>query len=119
MSNEVKSALAEITGINKEIFLRVAELKKLRERKVVLEETIKDYIDKKEIPGVKSGNIQVVLDSKTKRERKKKEEKVKDMLQLLGRAGVSNPERLMREIDEIQKGSEVTVKKLKIIGGTK
>ena len=112
---DIKSALTEVSEITKEIGIRMGELKKLRERKSKLEETLETYLEKKELPGIKHGNVGVMLDNRKGHERKKKAEKVSDCVKFLSQAGIPNPEKVVKQLAELQKGNEIIVKKLKYL----
>lgn len=112
---DTKSAISEFQSISKEIAIRTAELKKLRTRLAFLDKNISSYLEDKKLPGVKCNSISVQFDERKGRERKKKEDKKKDALAVLSQSGISNPERILKQINDAQRGQEVVVKKLKLI----
>lgn len=97
------------------------ELKLLRERSNKLRSRIKDieidigkYLEIKDQPGLKYKGMAITVDTKEKRQIKKKTDKFNDALLVLEKHGVHNARKVLDEITESQKGSIVEHRKLKI-----
>lgn len=111
---KVCAELEEIYKIAEEIKEYNKTIKKLRDRKKELEQSVIDYLDETDLPAVKYKNIVVFSDQKEQRKPKKKKEKEIDCIKTLKELGVSNPKDAFEKILESMRGSPKAVTKLKL-----
>lgn len=119
MAAEIRATLEELKSIAQEIYNLNKSLKELRERKKGLEQKVLDYLVSVDKPGVKVDNIIFMNSSKTKRAYKKKDEVVRDAVEVLKRHGVTgDPVKVYEELVEAKRGeaSTVPVVKMKAAG---
>jgi hypothetical protein len=110
----LKSCIEELESINKEISLINIRKKKLFDNKKKLEENIKNILKEKEQPGVRHHGIAYKIDKKETRQNKKKKEQLKDIINILKKNNIDNPEKLLNDINEAKKGEYITQEKLKV-----
>lgn len=113
--SEIKGYVNELAELNKEIKRRTTELFSLRSRKKKLEDDIAKFIDNKNLPGIKHNNIAVLVQTKSKRERKKERDKIEDSKTILQNAGVVNVDRVIKQLDEARRGDCKDIKMIKFI----
>ena len=112
--SDVPGLILELKELTNEINHRTKELYKLRNRKKNIEETLCKFFDEKKQPGVKYKGVAVIAEDTKARVRKKKSEKEDDCIGVLRNFGVSNAEKVYKELVEKMKGEQVSKKKLKI-----
>lgn len=105
--NELKELKAEIKQVT-------AHLKSLRQQAREAQDRINDYLDAKDLPGVKHQGKAYVRQEGTKRLPKKKADREADSIRVLEEAGVRDPERLLADLLEARRGDAQPVHKLKI-----
>ena len=107
------SEVQELDSIEKEIKRLSTTLRDLRKRKRYLEETISGFLDKHGEKGVKYQGKAIVAHKKEKVIRKKQSERESDLYHVLQKY-VRDPERVMGEVLEAQKGNKTETTTLKI-----
>ena len=110
----LKSCIEELESINKELVLITLKRKKLFDSKKKIEENIKNILKEKEQPGVKHHGIAYKIDTKETRQNKKKQDQFKDIINILKKNNIDNPEKVLNDINEAKKGEYITKEKLKI-----
>lgn len=110
----ITNTVSELNKINKEIQRYRLEIKKLNERKTVLDNEIKEFLKTKDQPGLKYQGVAVILEDGVKHKYKKKDEKKRDCCDVLREYGIENPEDAFNKIVESLKGEEEQTTKLKI-----
>lgn len=112
----ILSDIKELESLDIEIKSLASRLKQLRQKKSTIEESITEYLESNNHPGVKYQGKAFVTDKKSKIKRKTKSEREADMVDTLSRH-VNNPEQVYRDILESMKGyeTEKTVLKVKKI----
>ena len=114
-SIQVALDIKEIKNIEIEL-KRLAQLSKsLRNKKKELEERILTFLNDTNHEAIKCDQLIAVNKEKKCRERKKKDEKDRDILEILQQAGVSRPEEILYEIKDSIKGTAKKVQTLKVI----
>jgi hypothetical protein len=113
----IQAKVDELNSIKKELDYVRKKTEPLRKRVKELEKEICEYLNTKEQNGLKYKNIAIIKEQKTVRTRKTKEDKLRESINLLRKHGVNNPERLLTELTEAQKGNpqekeKLTIKKL-------
>jgi hypothetical protein len=112
--SQISNTVTELNKINQEIKRHRADIKKLNERKAILDNEIKDFLNQKNQPGLKYQGVAIVMEDATKHKYKKKDDKKKDCCELLRDYGINNPEDAFEKILSSLKGEEETMTKLKI-----
>lgn len=110
----ITNTVTELNKINQEIQRHRKEIKKLNERKTILDNEIKDFLQSKEQPGLKYQGVAIVLEDSVKHKYKKKDDKKKDCCDLLSEYGIQNTEDVFSKIINTLKGEEEQTVKLKI-----
>lgn len=82
------------------------QLKKMKEAKSQLEERIMKYLNQTNRSGAKTNDLLILTKEKTVRNRKKKDEKEHDVLNVLQQAGVKDAENTYNQILSALKGDE-------------
>lgn len=114
MSNStIRAEVEELTQINLEIKRNLEIIKKLREKKKVLEANITAFLNQKDIPGVKCNGDIIMLQRKNKTVSKSKKTRDQALIDLLKNSGVNNPEEVAKQIKTVGKES-VTMETIKI-----
>jgi hypothetical protein len=113
----IQAKVDELNSIKKELAYIRKKTEPLRKRTKELEQEICEYLNHKEQNGLKYKNIAIIKEQTTVRKRKTKDDKLRESVNLLRKYGVSNPERLLTELTETQKGTpqekeRLTIKKL-------
>lgn len=109
----IKSEVDELNDINIEIKRQVEILKKLREKKKTLETSIADYLNQKEIPGVKYNGDVILIERKNRVVNKSKKVREAGLLKLLKENGVQNVEEVAEKIKTMGK-DKITMERIKI-----
>ena len=102
----------ELQEINKEIKRLNEKKRTLNKRAKLLEENIIKFLESKEQHGVKYKNKAVLLESKKKTRTKKTKERATDSISVLQKYGISNPEKVLKELLDARKGEKVDTKML-------
>lgn len=110
----VQKLIDEVKEINKEIARYNNSIKKLRNRKDLIEKDITAYLQKDKSNSITYNNSVIQVKDVTVRERKKKSQKEMDIISVLKNNGVPNSDSVYREIMELNKGKAITKKKVKI-----
>ena len=112
---QVASDMKEIKTIEGEIKRVMTILKTLRSKKKELEERVLSFLESTNHEAIKCDELIAINKQKKYRERKKREEKDKDILEVLYQAGVQRPEDILCEIKDTIRGRERKVPTLKVI----
>lgn len=112
MSN-IKAEFDELSSINIEIKRNLETLRKLREKKRVLEASITAYLNEKNLPGVKYNGDVILLERKDKKITKSKKARDEELLNLLRESGVHRAEELVTKIKNVGK-EQITMERIKI-----
>lgn len=119
MATEIRATLEELKGIAQEIYSLNKRLKELRLRKKECDKLVVDYLEANDKPGLKLDNIIFMAADKSTRARKKKDEVIRDSVDVLKRHGVSgDPAQILEELIEARRGetSKTSVLKMKAAG---
>ena len=110
----IRQYIEEIDAIRQEIALNNKRNTELRKRYKVLETNIKEYLQKNDQYGMKYNKTAIVLEqSKTRKSIRTKKEKNEIILNILRSSGIQNPNNILSEIEQVQKGESVTKERLK------
>lgn len=112
--SEIISCVTELKELDLEIKNIKISLSKLNKRKKELEKKVVDYLDKKDQPGLKYKDLTIISEEKDKHCRLKSKEKMEKGYCVLEKYGISNPEKVLKELMENMKGEAITEKKIKI-----
>lgn len=110
----IQAKVDELNSIKKELDFIRRKTAPLRKRSKELEDEICHYMNEKEQKGLKYKNMAIIKEQKTVHAKKKKEEKLRESMSILRSYGINNPERVLKELSETQKGSPLERDKLKI-----
>jgi hypothetical protein len=109
----IKGYVDELEQVQNEIKHNNARNKILRQRVKELQDNITGYLTEKGQPGLKYRGRAILLESKEKRPVKKKKEKEADVISLLGKLGVFEPEQAYAQLMDIQRGAPVEQQQIK------
>lgn len=110
----IKGNINELDNINQEIKRISTQLKSLRKRKKLLENTIVEYLNNNEQNGVKYNNNAIFIKKKTKKKQKKKTQQKNDMLNILRQYNIPNPEQVLNQINNAKVEDVEEIDKLHI-----
>lgn len=110
----IQGDITELNNVNNEIKRLSLELKKLRNQSKNIELRIVNFLKEKEQPGVKYQGKAIILESKEKYVKKKKNEQETDALEVISRFNIPEPEKVLKEILDARKGDVTEISKLKI-----
>jgi len=113
----IQGDIIELENLKKELRVLNLRISECRKQKNTVEERIIKFMKEQDTPGLKyNDNAAIILESKTVRNRKKKDEKIKDTMNILGKHGYKNiDQKAIMEILEAQKGVRSTNDSLKMI----
>lgn len=109
----LKGYVDELNQLESEISRNNAVNKKLRERCKSLHQIIKEYLQEKNQSGLKYNGQAILVESKEKRANKSKKEKELAVINLLSSLGISNPEDVYNQLEDVKKGESVEETTLK------
>ena len=112
----IKGYITELKLLKNEIKITQARLRSLKDKAKGVETHICNYLKSKNEPGVRYDGVALILDEKERRSRKKKNDQLKDSLDVLRRYGITNPQHALDELLESRRGdtqlnTKLTVKK--------
>jgi len=110
----IKADVLELESIRSEIKSLNIRRKTLLEKEKIVQQRIQDFLLSKDQLGVKYGNTAIIIEKKETRKTKKAKEKVVDGAMILERYGINNPEKVLSELLDSQKGEVVVKEKLKM-----
>ena len=110
----IKSDINELNQINLEIKTLTDRVKNLKKLSKEVEKRIINYLNEKNQPGIKYNGSAVIVESKSRVIRKGENAKKQDAIRVLRNNGVSDPEHILNELTEAQKGSKIGLQKIKI-----
>jgi len=116
----IQSDMLELKSINTEIRRLDGIKKDLKGKASAVEKRIINYLQDKNEKGVKTkdlsgNNTGFILQTTQKTLTKTVTEKNKSSIEILRSNGVSNPEKVLKELEEGRRGNKIPVPKLKII----
>jgi hypothetical protein len=109
----VKADIEELKRINTEINRNMEIVRKLRKRKSEIESRVTDYLNEKDIPGVKHNGDIITVEKKEKTITKSKKGKDAKIMELLENSGVKDAKEIIEKIKYIGK-EKITTQTLKI-----
>ena len=109
----ILSEIKELESLQIEIKSLSTRLKQLRQKKSEIEESITEYLENNNHPGVKYQGKAFVADKKPKIKRKTKSERESDVMYALSRY-VDNPEEVYKDVLDSMKGHETEKTVLKV-----
>jgi hypothetical protein len=109
----IKADIEELKNINTEISRNLDALRKLRKRKNDIEIRVKEYLNGKDIPGVRHKGDIITIEKKEKTIVKTKKGKDAKIQELLESAGIKNAKEMTERIKGIGK-EKITTQTLKI-----
>jgi len=107
MAQKVVCDLKELKNISSEIKRLNAEKKILTIKKKDIEESIMGYLHEADQPGVKYGDLIVMVKESTKRKKLKKKEQEANAINIISELGVENSKEVLQRILDSMKGEEV------------
>ena len=110
----IQSDVKELQDLDSELKRLGKQMKILRDRKNVIENKIKIYLDEKDQPGVKYQDLAIIMDNKKGRIRINEKEKKERVLEILNSNGVENSEEMLNELIETMKGTPVNKSYIKL-----
>lgn len=100
----IRGKVEELQSIKREITASCKRTSKLRKREKELKIEIDEYLTYKDQPGLKYGNMAIIRDTKPTRKPKKKKERERDSIDVLGKY-VDDPEKVLLELLEARRGN--------------
>lgn len=113
-TTRIANDMKELKTINNEIRRITIQLKNLRDKKKDLEKHILSFLKQEEQPGLRYQEMVVLSGEKKIRDKKDKEQKEQEIINLLENAGVNDAKNTYNTILEAMKGEQHTVPTLKI-----
>ena len=110
----IKSQIDELDKIQLEIKRNNTSNKFLKQRAKEIEQSITNYLEEKNEPGLKYNGKAIVIENKEKRLQKSKKDKKSDVVTLLENLGVNEPDNVYDKILDVQKKSPVSERKIKL-----
>lgn len=98
--NSVKSITSEYEHVCNQLARVRNDAAALQERKKKLEEELKQYLKESNERGLVFGNTEFSLEKREKKERLKKSDEKRILMEVLREQGVSEPEQVLKEIDK-------------------
>jgi len=111
----IQKDLDELAMINLEIRRLHTTLTAFRKQKHAIETRVISFLKEQETPGVRYNDQAVMLETKPKRNKKRKTEKLNDLAGVLRKHGIQNSENLLNDILEAQRGQPERNEVLKMI----
>jgi hypothetical protein len=102
----IQADLDELSNLNIEISRLQDTLRVYRNQKKRVEERVIAFLKEQETHGVRYNNQAVLLETKNFRNKKRKADKIQDLAGVLRRHGITNPDGILRDILEAQRGNE-------------
>ena len=100
----IQEDVLELQSLNNEIKKYLMSLRSLRKKVVTTQQRIQEYLDIKELPGIKYKGFVVMRNPKPIRQKKKKEEQLEHSIEVFKKYDIKNPEIILKEILEARKG---------------
>lgn len=110
----IHNDMKEWVGIKTDIAYHSKQLKFLRKKKKELETKIISYLVANNLPGVKYHGIAFLLEEKTQKVPKSKEERNDKAMEILKQHGIRDTETVLDEVLKARQGDEVLVNKIKV-----
>lgn len=110
----LSSYLSHLQSLNTEIKRLNTSLTTLRKNKKKVEEHIQTLLEKKNLSQVRHNNQIIKISEKNKRERKSKQQKTQDTIEILSKYGIRNANTLVDEIMNAQQGEQKITQKIDI-----
>ena len=110
----LSSYMNQMKSLNTEIKRLSETLRTLRKNKNEIEKKIETLLKNKNLSQVRCNNNIITISDKNKRERKTKEQKTKDTIEILSKYGIRNTQNLVKEILDAQQGEQKLTQKLDI-----
>uniref|UniRef100_A0A6C0EM10 Host-nuclease inhibitor protein n=1 Tax=viral metagenome TaxID=1070528 RepID=A0A6C0EM10_9ZZZZ len=110
----IKSDVLELESIRAELASLNIRRKKLKEKEREAETRIQDYLRSKQQTGVKYQGTAILVEEKEKRASKSNKIRDADAKCVLERYGITEPDRVLKELMEARKGEPIPNSKLKI-----
>jgi hypothetical protein len=104
--SQIVSELSQLKDIEKELKRLYGITRELKKKKETIEQRVLTYLNKIKRDGVKTQDIMVLSKEKVSRPSKPREEKEKDVQEILQRMGIRNTEQAYKEITDAMKGEE-------------
>jgi hypothetical protein len=98
--NSVKSITSEYEHVCNQLARVRNDTAALQERKKKLEEELKQYLEASNERGIVFGNTEFSLEKREKKERLKKSDEKRILMEVLRERGVAEPEQVLKEMDE-------------------
>ena len=112
---KLSSLIKEANGITLEIHRLNNSIKEFRARKKQIETQILQYMGDNQIPAMQYNDSTVILaETKIKKIAKKRDERIRDSLEIIRNHGIENPTELLDELDKTRYSSGQNVPILKI-----
>ena len=111
---DIAGIVSELTAIMAEEKNTRNRMRTLRDRRLFLENSVCKFLEETEDVGIKYKDVELVLEDKQVRTRRKAREKEDCVLAVLQRAGISNPSAVLPQVIEATRGEKHTEPKLAV-----
>lgn len=115
----IQTYLTELDNLNIEINRINKNLYEFRKRRKIIEDKIIEFLKNQETHGVKFNDKAILLQTKNGRQRKKKDDKLNDIQNVLKKYDIRVNNSLVNDIIESQRGATVSNESLKIVNSKK
>lgn len=112
--SSIQRYITELTDLTTELKRLNTQSSQLRKQIKLVQKNILEYLSEKQQPGVKYRDMAVIVQNKTKFERKKKKEIEEDTIRLLNEYGIADANGFLSRIKDVRKGPEVQEDTIKI-----
>jgi hypothetical protein len=111
----IREEIKELEAIKYRLKQINKEANDLRKRSKVIEQSIAEFLNARNLPGVKDDSgIAIVVEEKILRAHKRNKDRDNDALQILEKYGVHSPEKVLKEVLDARKGEEKRGHKIKL-----
>ena len=101
----IQGKVNELNSIKSELKSLRARGTMLRKKMKDVEEEIKEYLERKDQPGLKYRGTAIIRETVTKRAPKKKQDATNDAVYVLEKHGIHSPERVLKEVMDARRYS--------------
>lgn len=112
----IKGDTIELQKLDMEIKRLNKQINELRKKRNLLKSNIDQYLESKQLPGVKCGNVAIIREEKEKYSSKgiKKSDKEELAISLLKERGITNAKEVYKELQDTLKGEKVIESTIKL-----
>lgn len=107
--------ISEAMSIQKELKSLSNQRSKLLKRYKEIEQFIAKVLQKEQLPGVRCGEKTILLNKKVGFAHKQKKSKDEAVINVIASHGISNPEKLLKDIENAKHGEAIVKQSIRIV----